>query len=423
MARRSAKRRSTSRRRILQASGMAIDGGGYPSVVPYFHPGPNKKRTRTYPPRYAPPPPPPRPPAKAFVRPQSKRPLVQQVTAGSTRTFVNAMVRYKGRPKPHHLNKLYASARQEIVRQGTFNFSSTLGTQKHYEMPLMDMEKDLNTNSSVTTVDRELSQVFYIAARAPRSIADQDVANQTPLITLSEEFMKKQRVYLKHQRMQFKCVNTTNAPIKMVIRVFGIKRDTDYSLIEYWKRCARNADNADTAVDTVVGFPPYNMVLTDDMPDATPIGLPNFDRLFYELDKHVVDMDAGAEHKHYYHAEYSRPVKGADLFTPGYVNESGIADEDNTTINTNYLAQFTKYITFTVLGPKVQSNLTNVQSYGPGQLSVWFNSSTVFYNYPVPVASTKYYYNSISRTTPAGETFQAQDNEDAGEAAFAPSVI
>jgi len=427
MARRSSKRRSASRRRILQASGMAIDGGGYPSVVPYFHPGPNKKRSRTYPPRYAPPAPPPAPapsPARAFVKLARRK--VQSVVAGTSRHFVNGMVMQRGRKKPVRVSKVLLGPQQEIVRSGAFNFVSTVGQQTHYVVPMMDVSLDFNTSNTLAEAGRELSQALYIASNSSRSMGD---ATTIVAADWNEAYAKKQRMYLKSHRGQYKMVNTTNAPIKVTIRTFGLKRDTNYQPQQFWDMVARAEDNADNDALSLVGFPPYNNILHFLAPDATPTTLYGFNKLFYQVDKTVVEMDAGAEHKHYMHVEYSRPVRGTDLYAPGYLNEGTDvqsttvrADSDPTTENKYYLQKYTYFLLITVLGPKVQTSITNTQSYAPGQLSVWYNQNTKFHNYPFH-GTTKYFLNEIPITTPAGETYLAMDDQDAGDAAFGPSTV
>lgn len=363
-------------------------------------------------------------PQKAFVRP-----TYQSAVAGSSRTMVNFMVRSKhGQRKPIPLIKSMASPSQTIIRSGTFNFQSTTGEQANYLVPLMDMCLNVDDTLNTGEVDKELAQVFSVASRAPMSRADMDISNLDPGVAFTEEYIKKQRVYLKSQRVHFKMVNTTNAPIKVTIRTFRCKRDTNYLVPDFWDRVSRAQDNYDNLAGTVVGFSPYNHVLKPTSPDASPSSLYLFKDLFYEASpKKVVEMDAGAEHKHYHHSEYSQPIRGTSLFAPGYLAEGDPANSDPTTQNKQFLAKYTTFVMFTVLGPKVQTAVTNIQSYAPGQLSVWYNSTTLFYNYPVPLSSTKYYYNDIStvpipQKTVAGVTtddpYMAVDNEDAGDAPF-----
>jgi len=374
--------------------------------------------------QYRPPPAPP-PPSRAFAKP--KRAKVQSIVAGTSRTFVNGQVNIAGRKKPVRVMKHALGPQNDIIRSSTFNFSSGIGQQAHYSIPMMDMSLDLETSINTAEVGKELSQALYISSQASRSMGD---AATIVAADWTEAYAKKQRMYLKSHRGQYKLVNTTNAPIKVTIRVFGLKRDTNYEPQQWWDMVSRAEDNADNDVNTIAGFPPYNNILHFQAPDATPTTLYGFNNLYYQVDKTVVEMDAGQEHKHYIHCEYSRPVRGTDLYAPGYFAEG--TDAQSTTVRVNldpfatankpFLKKFTYFLMFTVLGPKVQTATTNTQSYAPGQLSVWYNNSTKFYNYPFH-GNTKYFFNDIPITAPAGETFLAMDDEDAGDAAFAPSTV
>lgn len=346
------------------------------------------------------------PPPRAPAKPPSKRAQRSFVRINATHMVGNASIMALNMtPRVRQtFYRSFASTKQTITRMNTFMVTSTVGNQGHATVPLMDSALTMivapPAPPGIPDVSKEINNMFEVS----RNVLTPNA--------MTVQQSRRQQLWVDSMSNTFKCVNTTNTPCKLTVRVIRVLEKTNWFPENYWDLCTRMDDNADDDLGTIEGWGSYVTADTPAVPDSNPRHSKFWRRKFHMTHQKTINMDAGDETQFTVLTQYFKPMLSTDIWNPGILNEDGLADQENSAQNRSHHPAWTFFVMFTVLGGKMQTE-SDIMTYGEGQVSIYQTTKTRFYNYPYRQNGV-YLLNQI-QTGVDPASLKAFDAQDAGE--------